>query len=123
VHGQRIAEAVALAGLRAAADGCPRTVVLVLGEDVVHNSGYRPPAVREYLRSLRVPLEVWSTQKHGPQGPWQITARVKGLGTIEKASRRLLTGLGKQWIVWVEGRYLPHEIELADNDQGIRLTE
>ena len=31
--------AVALAGLRAAADGCPRTVVLVVGEDVVDQAG------------------------------------------------------------------------------------
>jgi hypothetical protein len=46
-----------------------------------------------------------------------------GLSSIEKASRRLLKGLGRQWIVWVEGRHLPHEIELAESEKGIRLAE
>ena len=35
----------------------------------------------------------------------------------------LLKGLRQQWIVWVEGRYLPNEIQLAKNDKGIRLAE
>lgn len=123
VPGQRLAEAVALAGLRAAADGCPRAVVLVVGGDVVDNSGYDPLAVREYLRVLRVPLVVWSTTRKGPPGPWGEGEPATGLGSIEKASNLLLKDLGRQWIVWVEGRHLPHEIELADNDKGIRLAE
>jgi hypothetical protein len=123
VPGQRLAEAVALAGLRAAADGCPRTVVLVIGEDVVDHSGYRPQAVREYLRALRVPLVVWSTTRHGPPGPWGEAEAATSLGTIDKASSRLLKDLGRQWIVWVEGSHLPHAIELAENEKGIRLAE
>ena len=123
VPGQRLAEAVALAGLRAASDGCPRAVVLVIGEDVVDHSGYDPPAVREYLRALRVPLVVWSTQQNGSPGPWGEAETVTGIGGLEQASRQLLKGLQRQWIGWVEGRYLPHEIELADNDRGIRLAE
>ena len=123
VPGQRLAEAVALAGLRAAADGCPRTVVLVIGDDVVDHSGYRPQAVREYLRALRVPLVVWSTQRHGSSDDWGEAEVANGLSSIEKASRRLLKNLGRQWIVWVEGRHLPHEIELVDNQKGIRLAE
>jgi len=122
VPGQRMAEAVALAGLRAAADGCPRTVVLVIGEDVVDHSGYHPAVVREYLRALRVPLVVWSTQRKGPPGPWGEAEKTSGLSGIGKASRLLLKDLGRQWVVWVEGRHLPHEIELADNDKGIRLA-
>jgi hypothetical protein len=123
VPGQRLAEAVALAGLRAAADGCPRTVVLVIDEDVVDNSGYRPPAVREYLQALRVPLVVWSTNRERPPGPWGEAESITGLSSIEKASRHLLRDLGRQWIVWVEGNHLPHKIELAENEKGIRLAE
>ena len=123
VPGQRLAEAVALAGLRAAADGCPRTVVLVIGDDIVDHSGYPPSVVREYLRALRVPLVVWSTTQKGPPDPWGVDEITTGLGGIEKASRRLLQGLGRQWIVWVEGRHLPNEIELADNNKGLRLAE
>jgi hypothetical protein len=123
VPGQRLAEAVALAGLRAAADGCPRAVVLIIGAEVVDDSGYSPHAVREYLRALRVPLVVWSTERNGAPHPWGETEVTAGLGRIEKASRNLLKGLRKQWIVWVEGSFLPHEINLADNDKGIRLAE
>ena len=123
VPGQRLAAAVALAGLRAAADGCPRTVVLVIGKNVVDNSGYQPAAVRDYLRSLRVPLVVWSTESKGLPGPWGEAETTSGLSGIEKASRLLLKDLGRQWVVWVEGRHFPHEIELAENDTGIRLAE
>jgi hypothetical protein len=123
VPGQRLAEAVALAGLRAAADGCPRTVVLVIGDEVVDHSGYSPQAVREYLRALRVPLVVWSVKRHVSPDVWGVAETTTGLGSIEKASRRLLKDLGRQWIVWVEGRHLPHEIELAENDRGLRLAE
>ena len=123
VPGQRLAEAVALAGLRAAAEGCPRTVVLVVGDDAVDDSGYSPPVVQEYLRALRVPLVVWSTTRNGSPGPWGADKAATGLGSIEKASRRLLNDLERQRIVWVEGLHLPHEIELAENDKGIRLAE
>ena len=123
VPGQRLAEAVALAGLRAAADGCPRTVVLVIGEDVVDYSAYHPLAVREYLQALRVPLVVWSTNKKALPGPWGEAETTAGLSAIEKASRHLLKDLGRQWIVWIEGNHLPHEVELAENEKGIRLAE
>jgi hypothetical protein len=122
LRGQRLSEAVALAGLRAAAEGCPRAVVLVLGEDAVDESRHRPSAVRDYLRVLRVPLVVWSPVREIPSSPWGEAETVTGIGGLDKASRRLLKGLRKQWIVWVEGRLLPHEIELADNDKGIRLA-
>jgi hypothetical protein len=122
VRGQRLSEAVALAGVLAAADGCPRAVVLVLGEDAVDESRHRPAVVREFLRSLRVPLVVWSPARRSPSDPWGEAENVIGIGGLSQASRRLLKGLRKQWIVWVEGRYLPHEIELADNDKGIRLA-
>lgn len=123
VRGQRLTEAVALAGLRAAADGCPRAVVLVIGEDAVDESRHRPPAAREYLRALRVPLVVWSPVARIPSSPWGKAETVNGIGGLDQASRLLLKGLRRQWIVWVEGRHLPHEIELAENDKGIRLAE
>ena len=120
---QRLAEAVALAGLRAAADGCPRAVVLVIGDDPTDRSFYQPEAVRKYLRTLRVPLVVWSTEKDGLQSPWGTAELTNGLVSLEKASRRLLKELNRQWIVWVEGRHLPNDVELVENELGIRLVE
>jgi hypothetical protein len=122
VPGQSLAEAVAVAGLRAAAGGLPRVVVLVIGAKSPDYSWYRPRAVREYLRTLRVPLVVWSVEENPSTDPWGLTEEITGMGSLEKAARRLLESLEKQWIVWVEGRHLPYEIEIADNDLGIRLA-
>lgn len=120
VPGQRLADAIAVAGLRAAGDGCPRMVVLVLGENSEDVSEFSPASVREYLRVLRVPLAVWSTRGHEATADWGDPNTVKGLGTLDKSSRRLLKELRRQWIVWVEGSHLPNEIEVAENDLGIR---
>jgi len=119
---QQLADAVAVAGLRAATDGCPRTVVLVIGGGVTDASLDSPASAREYLKSLRVPLVVWSTVSRETESPWGETEAVGGAGHLGKASRRVLKDLHRQWIVWVEGRHLPNHIELADNAKGIRLA-
>ena len=120
--GQRVGEAVTVAAVRAAGGGAPRAVVLVLSENPVDDSHYQPPAVREYLRALRVPLVVWSTTGDGAAGAWGEAAEISDFRTLQKASKTLLKELERQWIVWVEGRYLPSEIELAPEVQGIRLA-
>jgi hypothetical protein len=120
--GQSLAEAVAVAGLRAAASGLPRVVVLVIGAGSPDYSWYRPRAVREYLRTLRVPLVVWSVEENPSTDPWGLSEEITGVGSLEKAARRLLESLEKQWIVWVEGRHLPYEIEVVDNELGVRLA-
>jgi hypothetical protein len=97
-------------------------VVLVLGEDAVDRSWCRPDVVRDYLRALHVPLVVWSTAEGGSADAWGASETTTGLSSIGKASRRLLKSLRRQWIVWVEGRHLPNEIELAANDRGLRLA-
>ena len=120
--GQRIGEALAVAGVTAAGGGTPRAVVLVLSGNPVDDSHYRPPAVREYLRALRVPLVVWSITGDGTAGGWGEVADVSDQGSLNKASKRLLKELRRQWIVWVEGRHLPSDIELDPEVQGIRLA-
>jgi hypothetical protein len=122
VSGQRLSEAVALAGLRAASEGCPRAVLLVTGEEPVDVSRHAPAAVREYLQALRVPLVVWSTARGGPSESWGNGERIRGLTDLDQASRRLLKRLKKQWIIWVEGEFRPDEIELLANSKGIRLA-
>jgi hypothetical protein len=96
--------------------------VLVLSENLVDDSHYRPSAVREYLRALRVPLVVWSTTGDGEAGGWGEAAEISDLGSLQKASKNLLKELERQWIVWVEGRHLPSDIELDPEVQGIRLA-
>jgi hypothetical protein len=120
--GQRIGEALAVAGVTAAGGGAPRAVVLVLSGHPVDDSHYQPPAVREYLRALRVPLVVWSITGDGTAGGWGEAADVSDQGSLNKASKRLLKELRRQWIVWVEGLHLPSDIELGPEVQGIRLA-
>jgi len=120
--GQRVGEAVAVAAVRAAGGGAPRAVVVVLSGNPVDDSHYQPPAVREYLRALRVPLVVWSTTGDQAAGAWGEAAEISDLGSLQNASKNLLKELEQQWIVWVEGRHLPSDIELAPEVQGIRLA-
>ena len=122
VDGQQLATAVAIAAVRAAGDGSPRAVVLVLGDDAVDHSDYRPQEVRDYVRTLRVPLAVWTTSREAKASQWGEAETVAGMGNLRKASRRLLKRVHQQWIVWVEGRYLPYEIELVENELGIGLA-
>ena len=120
--GQRLGEAVAVAGVAAAGGGTPRAVVLVLSGNPVDDSRYQPPSVREYLRALRVPFVVWSITGDGPAGAWGEAADISHQGALNKASKRLLKELRRQWIVWVEGRHLPSDIELDPKVQDIRLA-
>jgi hypothetical protein len=122
VSGQALAEAVAVAGVRAAGDGCPRVVVLALSEDAVDRSRYASEEVRQYLHALRVPLFVWSVDGTEVHDGWGPAVDISTPNNLDKASRRLLKSMHRQWIVWVEGRYLVSEIELDGTVKGIRLA-
>jgi len=122
LQGQQLGEAVAVAGVRAAGGGAPRAVVLVVSGNPVTEGHYQPQAVREYLRSLRVPLVVWSTAGDQAAGGWGEAGEISDQDSLKKASKRLVKELRRQWIVWVEGRHLPSDIELAPEVQNIRLA-
>jgi hypothetical protein len=116
----RLADAVAVAGLQAAAGGRPRAVLLLLPQvplTVVHDaSRYSGAAVRRYLAAMHVPLAVWS---EGPPAPearaaWgdsilDVSTRA-GLG---RAMQALRDTLAEQRIVLVSGRLLPQAITLS----------
>ncbi len=110
---QRLGEAVAVAGVRAAGDGSPRAVVLVLSRDPVDVGGFEAEAVREYLRGLHVPLFVWSVAGGADDGAWGPVEDISNPGKLVKVSRRLMKDLGQHWVVWVEGRHLPSAIEMS----------
>jgi hypothetical protein len=122
VLGQKLAEAAAVAGVRAAGDGCPRVVVLALSEEAVDDSRYASDAVRKYLHALRVPLVVWSVDGTEAHGGWGPAVDVSTPNNLERASRRLMKSMRRQWIVWVEGRHLVSDIELDASLRGVRLA-
>lgn len=112
---QRLADAVAVAGLQALYANRRRAVLLVLSEQPLDASRSNPALARAYLDAIRVPLVVWTLGD--PAAPsvsaWGEATKVHPLGRMRKAFTDLKKDLASQRIVWVEGRHLPHSIELS----------
>ncbi len=121
---RRIADAVAVAGLQAAAENYRRAVVLVLGRDDEDSSRYDPATVRRYLESIHVPLFVWSLYGPGTADAqrWGGAEDVSSVHKLSAAVARLRSELEAQRIVWLEGRHLPQAIALSTSAQGVDLT-
>lgn len=127
--GQRLADAVAVAGLQALAGSRPRAVVLVLGSAPEDASRYDPATVRQYLASVRVPLFVWSVEKPAEKNAaaspalaaWGAVEDVSTIPRLRSAVSRLRRELESQRIVWVEGTHLPQSITLRPGAAGVEL--
>lgn len=121
IRGQRPTDAVAVAGVQAAATGAPRAVVLVLSRDPRDASRYHSEDVQRYLHWLRVPLFVWSTAAAAPPG-WADTRTIGSTKELWRAEEALFDELGRQWIVWLEGNHMINEVELVDTAGRFRLA-
>lgn len=128
---QRLADAVAVAGLQAAGRHRRRAVVLVLSAEPTDDSRLDVDVVRRYLERLRVPLVVWSSRSASSSSenapapdaePWGTAVDISTMSKLEKAVRGLDRLLDEQATVWLEGIHPPHEIELGDAPRGIRLV-
>ena len=117
------ADAVAVAGLNAFESFGRRAVLLVLGRVAEDTSTYRPAVVRRYLDLIRVPLFVWTLEDRPPGvSPWGEVAAVGTRSGLRAAYARIRESLDSQRVIWVEGRYLPQEIELAGGASGVELV-
>ena len=127
----RMVDAIGIAGLEAAS-GHGRRAVLVLTSDrgEADLSLYGVEAIRGFLGELGVPLHVWSFEYHatGSDRTWgpgtiQIQAPLeKSARPLVAAHRTLLRSLRSQRVVWIAGRHLPHQIELAPSAHGMQLV-
>ncbi len=117
---QRVSDAVAIAGLRAAAGNRRRAVVLVLSPASVDDSLYPPGEVRTLLRTLGVPLSVWciSGEEECNLEGWTTGAQIASLQDLKRELRRVQSELDRQRIVWVDGELLPQSVDLAP-DAGV----
>jgi hypothetical protein len=97
-------------------------VIVLVGEDTPDISVHRPQAIRKYAEGLRVPLVVWSADKHAENSEWGQARTVSSAGRLSKASRDVMRELQRQWIVWIEGRHLPSDIEIAPDSAGLQLA-
>ncbi len=113
-RGAWIADSVAVAGARAAFGGRRRAVVLVLApESTDAGSRLDPRAVRRYLERLGVPLHVWYVGKaaSAPEA-WGAPIAVRSVAGIQQALDAVRAELERQRIAWVDGVYLPGEVEI-----------
>ena len=112
---QKLADAVAVAGLQACATGRPRAVLLVVAHGAKDVSRYDAAAIRRYLAALRVPLFVWSAGTPDPaiKTAWGTVEDFTVRDGLDRGFRALARELETQRIVWVEGRHLPQAIALA----------
>ncbi len=117
----QLADAVAIAGVVAAAGDRRRTVLLIRSGQLSDDSRFAPATVRQYLAKLGVPLTVWSVPAAdaGPS-PWGDERDVSELRAMNRALDDLRRALESQIVVWVEGAHLPHEIELTARAEGLR---
>lgn len=121
VPGQRIADAVAVAGLAAINENRRRAVLLVISGDEKDESRRDPATVRKFLEAIRVPLFVWCLKKPAPDSPlaaWGECTDAKIAQTLTLAVEELRLELDSQRIVLVDGRYLPQSITLGPAASG-----
>jgi hypothetical protein len=122
----RIAEAVAVAGLKAMEENRRRAVLLVLnGDELEDYSRYDADAVRRFLTALRVPLYVWILGKPTPgtfATSWGPIVEVDEVPNLYRAVDSLRQELRSQRIVLVDGRYLPQSVTLGPAARGVEMV-
>jgi hypothetical protein len=117
---QRLTEAVAVAGMTAAAGGRKRAVLLVLGSAPGDTEDLKPEAVRTYLGSLGVPLIVWAPENG--TGPWGPMRSIATRRLLEKSVADLRDFLDRQLVLWVAGHHPYHELTLALGSQAPQIS-
>jgi len=121
---ERLADAVAVAGVNAAAKSRRRIVVLILGDPETDASSLSPDRVQKYLQALHVPLFVWSTVPSGsPTHGWGPTMDVSSPAQLERAVKLLFGSLDRQRIIWLDGFRLPQDIGLSSRAEGVRIAQ
>lgn len=119
---QRIADAVAAAGLAAAGRERRRAVVLLLGQGARDGSDLNSREAGRFLLALGVPLFVWSIGKAPSPEAWDAAATITTAAAFDAAVSRLRADLRRQRIVWVEGAHLPQVVTLTPRARGVRLA-
>ncbi len=119
---QRIADAVAAAGLAAAGWERRRAVVLLLGPGARNGGDLTSSEAGRFLVTLRVPLFAWSIGKSRSSEPWAAATAIRTAADFDVAVTRLRAELRRQRILWVEGAHLPQAVTLTPRAEGVRLA-
>jgi hypothetical protein len=125
---ERLDEAVATAGLRAAASNRPRGVLLVNGADTGGETEgpsleLGPRAIREYLAALRVPFFYWRMGSTSTADAWGTPTPVRNAHDLETAAAKLGTTLRRQFVAWLDGQHLPADVTTSGTSSApLRLA-
>ncbi len=119
----RLASAVAVAGLAAYRGRSRRAVVIVPSAKPGDDASLTPAQARRYLERLAVPLVVWNPESGSAShlGAWGEVRQTGNLKQLAAAFEELSEQLDRQWVVWLDGRHLPQEIELTEKAVGFEL--
>ncbi len=119
----RLASAVAVAGLAAYRGRNRRAVIIVPSPRPDTDASLTPAQARRYLERLRVPLFVWNPESGSAPHleAWGEVRKVGSLKQLAAAFEDVSALLDQQWIVWLDGRHLPQEIELSASAEGFKL--
>jgi len=117
---QRLAEALAVAGVSVASLRGRRAAVLLVDQNSIDASDLEGEIVRRYLADIQVPLHVWRTGKESSD-EWGKAQRIHPRSQLDLAWRNLLENLDRQRVAWVRGRHLPQDIELTPT-RGLELV-
>ncbi len=119
----RLNSAVAVAGLAAYRGRNRRAVVVVPAEKPDGDTALNPAQARRYLERLAVPLFVWNPESGSAShlDAWGEVLKVGSLKQLAAAFEELSDVLDRQWIVWLDGRHLPQDIELSAAAEGFAL--
>jgi hypothetical protein len=120
---ERLADAVAAAGLEVAGGGRRRIVLLVVDPKTTDASSLTPQLASTYLDAIHVPLEVWTAGDARAVGQtWGTARELDKRQSLSDAVDELIARLDRQLVIWLEGRLLPNEILLtAEGRQHVRF--
>ena len=112
---QRLADAVAVAGLEALNGNRRRAVLLLLSRHPRDSSEHDAATISRYLAAVRVPLVVWSyaSPETVAKIGWPAGEDIATNAKLRAAFERLTESLGAQRILWIEGNHFPGTITLA----------
>lgn len=120
---QRLEDALAVAARHAAASQVPRAVLLLVGDHPQDASAVGAESVLAYLRSLQVPLVIWTTgDSEATRTPWGDAARIDTKPRREAECRRLVRALELQRIAWLDGSYPSGAIRVRGRRSDVRLA-
>jgi len=126
--GERLGEAVGVAGLRAMASNRVRALLLVRSSeanDAPPPGGLDAGNVRGFLAALGVPLFYWTVgpSRENKQDAWGEPTAIRGWGGVHLAVGALIEALRPQFVVWIEGLHRPGDVKIApEAPPGLRLA-